>query len=175
MDLLTQTNFDYMEVILCTNDVYDVSEPIFNETLSKVKRTYNKCFQVDLKEYLHRNLRMIKKINEDNIVEETKVYEGSCIEIIDDPSNKYRVVTSYRKKLSPVAFPSSMIYDDIIKKRRTVFRINNKIYVNFEKEISMKHPNAQVHNKIFINFNNNKDTDIKESLHFIKQLLESIC
>lgn len=175
MDLLTQYNFDYLEVLFCRDGVYDMSEERFNALLSKMKRIHSKCFQVDLKEYIHRNLRMIKKITENNEVEETKVYQISCMEVKDDPHNNYRVISSSRKKLSPVAFPSSMSYDDIQKKRRTVFRINNKIYVNFDKEVSLKLGDNTPRQKVFINFNNNKDTDIKDSLNVIKQLIESIC
>ena len=175
MDSLTCTKFDYLEVVLATDNVYDIPEERFEELLSKCRRQYGKCFQTDLKEYLYRDLRMIKKINDKNEVEETKVYQTSCVEVQDDPKNKYKVATFYKKKLSPVSFPSTMIYDDVIKKRRTVFRINNKIYINFDKELSFKHQDGTLRHKVFINFNNNKDTDIKESMNLIQQLQESIC
>lgn len=140
--------------------------------MRRMKTLVNKSFVVDTKEYVYKNLRMIRKINDQNLVEETKVYQMNAMEIHDDPLKTYRMVLYDRKKLSVVAFPSSKSYDDIIKKRKTVFRVNNKIYVNFEKEFSEKDSN--VYHKVYMNFNNNKDTDIKDSIAVLQNILNTL-
>lgn len=180
MEDLIDTPFDYMEVVLCppkdeTQNAairsYDIDDEQFNGCLKKMKAfqyaNQYKCFTVDTKEYYHRNLHLIKKIK-DNVVEETKVYQVSPIDYIDCPGN--RVITYDKKKLSTVVFPSTQKYDMIKYKRKLIFRINNKIYVNFQQEKD----GEKLSKKIYINFNNNKDTNIKDSFITIKKLINDI-
>jgi hypothetical protein len=177
MDALHNTPFDYLEVIFTPIPTqtktgigrsYSVSPQDFNMYLGKMKRWPQlKCFQADSKEYDHRDLQLVKKIK-DNEVQESKVYQTTPVAVIDEPS--YRVIAFEKKKLSTVVFPSSKTYDQIKYKRKLIFRVNNKIYINFQQELM----NEEVFHKIYINFNNNKDTDIKDSLATITQYVNDI-
>ena len=177
MDSLQKTPFDYLEVVFIPDinsttigRSYDVSAQDFNMYLGKMKRWSNlKCFQADSKEYDHRDLQLVKKIK-DNEVQESKVYQTTPIAIIDEDC--YRVIAFEKKKLSTVVFPSSKTYDQIKYKRKLIFRVNNKIYINFQQEYITG--NENVFRKIYINFNNNKDTDIKDNFNTIKQYINDI-
>ena len=167
-------NFDYMEVIFVKGSTpfgvtYDIQEDEFNMYLSKMRQYQQyKFFQVDTKEYYHRNLVLIKKIK-DGTIEETKVYQQTPLHVID--LNHFRVVSFEKKKLSTIAFPSSKTYDDIKHKRKLIFRVNNKIYINFQQELDGSNKMSR---KVYINFNNNKDTDVKDSVSTIKHLMQDI-
>lgn len=175
MDAIQNTPFDYLEVVLIPNTPntgigrsYDVSAVDFNMYLAKMKKWPNlKCFQADSKEYDHRDLQLVKKIK-DNEVQESKVYQTTPVAIIDESC--YRVVAFEKKKLSTVVFPSSKTYDQIKYKRKLIFRVNNKIYINFQQEFIKD----KVFRKIYINLNNNKDTDIKDSFATITQYINDI-
>lgn len=160
--------FDYMEVVLCDNDVYNKSLDDTAAIIAKLKKQFGKGFIIDTKEYCHHNLRMIRKIVDDK-VEETKVYQYNCIQCFSE--DQYKILLFDKKKLSPVMFPSTKCYDDILKKRKLVFRVNNKIYVNIESQTNEDDP-SNTYKKVYINFNNNKDTDIKDNIKIISDILK---
>lgn len=179
MEDIFGTQFEYMEVILCPEDCknitsngcsrcYNISDDEFSRYLSNMRMQMQyKYFTVDTKEYYHRNLQLVKKLK-GNAVEETKVYQMTPINILD--FKNFRIVIYDKKKLSTVAFPSSQRYDFIKYKRKLIFRVNNKIYVNFQQEKD----GEILSKKIYINFNNNKDTNIKDVCNLIKKLIKDI-
>jgi hypothetical protein len=174
MDTLLKTHFDYFEVVLMQGHAngigrsFDVSPHNFNMYLAKMKSYPNlKCFQADSKEYEHRDLQLVKKIK-DNEVQESKVYQTTPVKVLDN--DNCRIIAFEKKKLSTVVFQSSKSYDHIKHKRKLIFRVNNKIYINFQQEFM----NGKVFRKIYINFNNNKDTDMKDSFTTIMQLMRDI-
>lgn len=165
--------FDYLELVLVervgeTERRYDMSEQEFNTYLQRMKATNFKYFQTDSKEYVQGNMLLVKKI-ENNSVTESKAYQIIPLEVVDVSTN-IRAVAYERKKLSTIAFQSTKNLDMIKHKRRLIFRVNNKIYVNFQCELCEGH----MCRKVFINFNNSKDADLKESFNTMQSLLDII-
>lgn len=166
-------HFDVLEIVYIpnlTNGKYDLSEQEFTSWLSKARRLGLRPFDVDTKEYFDKNMVMTRKIEQGACVE-TKVFQTSTLDVID-VQPFYRYIYSNKKKLSPVAFPSTKDHDAVVRKRRTVFRVNNRIYLNFEQEIPENGQGS--YKKIYINFNNGKDADLKESMDTIDNLLRRL-
>lgn len=164
-------SFDSLEVLYIINDnegTYDVPLNKYNEIMSRVKRLHFKSFTVDTKEYSYRDLTLIRKLDDQQDCVETKVYQTAPIYIWESPNVQW--IFSNKKKLTPVAFPSTRNHDMITHKKRTSFRVNNRIYINFEQEKT----DEQVFHKIYLNFNNGKDTDIKECMDAIAKLVHQV-
>lgn len=168
--------YDYLEIIMMMDEnTYDIPEEQFNTMLSRLKKDNKsnfKYFQCDTKEYYNRNMVLIKK-NKDGDIIETKAYQIKTIDVnnIDVPGgNKVCVLKQERKKVSTIIFPSSKTYDNIVYKRKLIFRVNNKIYLNFQMEHLPEYPGV-TRRKVYINFNNSKDTDIKDVIDIINNIL----
>lgn len=173
--------FDYLEVIVMNDDnTYNMSEDKFNMMLTRLKKDNKsnfKYFQCDTKEYYNRNMILIKK-NKDGDIIETKAYQVKTInvDILDNmgiEDNKLCVLKQERKKVSTIIFPSSKVYDNIVYKRKLIFRVNNKIYINFQIEQLPDYP-SETRRKVYINFNNSKDTDIKDVIDNINNILNDL-
>lgn len=167
-------SFDYLEVVFTgaspdhkTSQKPFVSQQLFDKMLARMQDA--RAFQSDHKEYILENLTMTKKI-EDGAVTETKVYQMYPVAIQDHPG--FRVIFYHKKKLTTIAFPSTKTFDDVKYKRRLTFRINNRVYVNFQIE---KHEHAQpTYPKVYINFNSSKDADLKESVAAINTIIQKL-
>lgn len=172
MDQLSPIPFDYLEILLVqhignSDSVkYDIPEPDFNSYLQRLKSTPYKYFQTDSQECAQGNLFLVKKI-ENNAVTESKAYQVNPLEIIDSVPG-FRIVAYEKKKLATIAFQSTKSLDHVKHKRKLIFRVNNRIYINFQYEYC----EGEVHRKIFVNFNNSKDADQKESFNIIQGILE---
>lgn len=172
----THTDFEYMEVILTytppisqddyTSYTYDIPKDMFDGILQKMKATHYKYFQHDVLEKVLGNLVLSQKIEDGHVVE-TKVHHVTPLQIYH--SGAFVTVMMEKQKLASIMFPSVMRVDDEKMKRKLVFRINNKIYVNFQQEYSPISPNHIIR-KIYINFNNSKHADVKESMNIIENL-----
>ena len=173
MTIVIDQPYDYLEVVITKdNNTYDVSPELFEkilQTFAQTCKTY-KYFQSDYKEYIYRNTHMIKKIENDTVTE-TKVYMYRPVFINNINNTKY--IFYERKKISSINFPSKKEYDTVIYKRKMIFRINNKIYVNFQQEI-FPEDSDKIYHKIFINFNNHKDSDLTETSTKISSLLNTL-
>lgn len=165
--------YDYVEIILSTNcrnqygRQYDIPKELFDSYLQKMKNMKLKYFQSDFKEYINGDLHLIKKI-EDNTVKETKLYNLIPVHINDNEN--FRVVYYEKKKLSTIAYQSSRKQHSVCHKRKLIFRVNNKIYINFQQEIC----DENIFHKIYINFNNSKDSDIKSIIETISDLIKML-
>lgn len=170
-------SFDYLEVVF-TGTAPDpqnpsqkplVSQQVFDKMLARMQDA--RAFQSDHKEYILENLTMTKKI-EDGTVKETKVYQAYPVAIQDHPG--FRVIFYHKKKLTTIAFPSTKTFDDVKYKRRLTYRINNRVYVNFQIE---KHEHAKptpTYPRVYINFNSSKDADLKESVAAINTIIHKL-
>lgn len=168
--------YDYMEIILVNpsstdslSRTYDMSSAAFYSLYNNFKTPSTKFFYVDLKEHVKGNLHLIKKI-EKNMVTDTKLYTMKPIRVID--TSCFRIVFFERRKLSTMAFPSTLNHDVVYVKRKLVSRINNKLYLNFQQEMCVG--SDDLHYKIYINFNNNKDTDINDTFQILTKLMSEM-
>lgn len=163
---------NYIEYVICDSPVKDdrvieISQDNFERYMMNLKG--KNSFQVDTKEYIFENMHLIKKIK-DTQVEETKVYDFKFIEHKD--YTHYRELRFNRSKIAVTAFPSTNNIHMILHKRRQIYRINNRIYVNFE---FCWYKNSQdMHRKVYINYNRTQDADIDKDTADIHALIELI-
>jgi hypothetical protein len=171
--------FDYMEIVLktpetfphnisirdCVINSYHIDTDVFLSIMKKMKTSQYKYFQHDIYEKRIGNLVLSHKISNNTVVE-TKVYNICPLNVQE--SDRFTTIIMEKQKLSSIMFPSITDIDEEKYKRKLVFRVNNKVYVNFQQEFVPGSTNT--HNKIYINFNNTKNTDMKETLHIIENL-----
>lgn len=169
-------NFDYMEVVF-TGPLQAgpgaprpfVSEAEFQRMLGVMYTSRERPFQADYKEYYLDNLVLSKKI-EDGAATESKVYQVFPTTVEDHPH--FRVVYYHKKKLTTIAFPSTRSFDAVRHTRRLTFRINNRVYVNFQTSAEAGLP---LTSKVYINFNNSKDADLQEAMSCINGVISRLC
>lgn len=178
LNYFSTCNYDYLEIILITEeDNYDIPENTFNDLLCKLKSDTNssyKYFQCDTKEYHNRQMLLLKKIKDNDVIE-TKAYQMKLVDVHDTIvcQQKLRILKNEKKKVSTIIFPSAKQYDNIVFKRRLIFRVNNKVYINFQIE-KIAEDGSNVRRKIYINFNNSKDTDMNDISDNINAVLTTL-
>jgi hypothetical protein len=172
LDKMLDSRFDYMEIVFCnTKDAnsYDIPEDQFMDMMFKMKKANYKYFQTDSQDYIKGNKHMKKKIVAGE-VQEVKVYNISPLYIINE--NKYIKVAYEKQKLSSIMFPSIDDVDTFVVTRKLIFRVNNKVYVNFQLQ---RTPGSdKIIRKVYINFNNSRDTDIEEVNKQLDELITLI-
>jgi hypothetical protein len=167
--------FDYLEVVLMHPDrpnSYDIPEEQFIDLINKFKKR-QKGFQQFTKEYVYNDMHLIKKI-ENNDVVESKVYKQKAIEIQNVENGKFRMVFYEKKKLPVIAFQSTSNIHNTVYKRKLIFRVTNKLFINFQLEMH----DTELSRKIYINFNNSKDADhkdIEQKITHFMDILASTC
>jgi hypothetical protein len=153
---------NYIELKLykkkCTENVYDInfSKEEFYNIMNRLKY---KCFQKDCKQYVSGNLIYENFNNED-----VKVYKTEVKNIII--KNHYIISFYNKSKLSVLNFESSKNINDINYIRKLIFRVSNRIYINFE----IKKKNNNLVYNIYINYNHDDTVD----LSLINDSLENI-
>lgn len=163
------TSFDYMELIVVNKDdptSYDIQQEQFHRMIQlMIVNKHYKMFQVDTQEYIYGTVHMFKNICNGE-VQEVKVYNMVPIHFASD--NGLLTVKYERQKLSSVTFPSVTEIDMVKLYRRLIFRVNNKIYVNFQIE---KTDTEAFVRKVYVNFNNSHDTDVSDSTKILEQVV----
>lgn len=167
--------FDYIEFTLCEEREEgdarktDIHEDAFARYMEKARACVaSKPFQVDHKEYIYGNLHLTRKVQDESCVE-TKAYQLAVKQVEDRET--YRAVYYERKKLAATSFPSTMDTHMTTYKRRLIFRINNRIYLNFQH---YWHDDAALFRKVYINYNISKDVDFKADMADIHALISQI-
>lgn len=85
--------------------------------------------------------------------------------------NKFCMLAHQRNKLSILSLPSSLkVYNDNVV-RKMVFRVSNRVFVNFEHGITGK----EKYYKVYLNYNHDNGVDINNSIDIIKKTLAILC
>lgn len=155
-------NSNYIEIKLykkkSAENVYDInfSKDEFYNIMNRLKY---KCYQKDCKQYVSGNL-FYENLNN----EEVKVYKTEVKNIII--KDRYIISFYNKSKLSVLNFESSTNINDINYIRKLIFRVSNRIYINFE----IKKKNNNLVYNIYINYNHDDTVD----LSLINDSLENI-
>jgi hypothetical protein len=89
---------------------------------------------------------------------------------IDNIDGKVFVTAQTKNKLSILSLPSTMnVYTENIV-RKLIFRITNRIFVNFEHGTN----NNQKYYKVFINYNHDKDVDLNNIISTVNNIINII-
>jgi len=147
-------NKNQNKIIKNSCEIYNISldEQDFYNILSKIDQKKFKFFQKEYKEY----------INQEHICniftnDETRVYDKKNINIIE--KEKFITIASNLNKLTLLNFSSTKNHNKISFVKKLIFRITNRIYLNFEISINTLYPKNKIYT-IYINYNHDDTVDI---------------
>lgn len=152
----------------CESFTIGLDEKIFYSILSKIDKNKFKFFQREYKEYQHKDIACQCFLND-----EVKVFRTVPINII---KNDYSIIlASNRSKLTLVNFPSTKNLEKISYIKKLIFRVSNRIYINFEIAIDISMNTNKIYS-VYINYNHEDNVDfsiINKSINDILGLLSS--
>lgn len=152
MDLPTDCN--YYEIILMDGDKYDLGKPKFEKIMQHMKKTNFKFFEKQYKEYI---IDDIIVHNYDNKETNVMRHTAKDIKIYDN----YRIIGFHKTKLTTLNYPSTTYIYNILYVKKLIFRISNRIYINYE--IGMNEKNEKTY-KVYLNYNHDSNVDMT-SIH----------
>lgn len=128
----------------------DCGKEKFMSVFSKYIENNNKYSEKLYKEYVYGDV-YYQNYNNDEI----KVFRLTPMKSLF--SNKRLVIHYIKQKLSLVNVPSSANYDNISYKRHVVFRISNRIFLNF---LITDDASQKVTYRIYVNYNHDQNVDM---------------
>ena len=147
----------------------DCGKDKFMSVFSRYIEKNNKYSEKLYKEYVYGDV-YYQNYNNDEI----KVFR--LTPITSSFSNNRLVINYSKQKLSLVNVPSSADYDNISYKRHVVFRISNRIFLNF---LITKDSSQKTTYRIYVNYNHDQNVDMtiveKQLERIFKQVEGSIC
>lgn len=147
----------------------DVSDVRYQQLMYKLARTPYKYFGKFCKRYQHHDL-----ICENHEHEEIKVYSKLAIKHEVDKENGLIKLYYAKDKVPYHMFPSTTKMNAVSHVRKLVFRVHNRVYINFQLEQQVG--TQEIRRKVYINYNldKNVDTGYMEDLisKAIKEFLE---
>jgi hypothetical protein len=168
-------DFNYSEII-----IFDKQTKIDNNQINinwnenkfnnLIKNLINKKFRSFEKKYKitkHNDLILVNNLSDDNLNLNTLSYI-SHNNIIN---NNYNIIIiKYNKEnLPPYQFPSTDIIHDKYYLNKIIFKITNRIYVNFE--IMKKYGTNDIFRRVYINLNNDNKSKNKLDNKNINELI----
>ena len=141
-----------------TYESFNMPDADFVYIFKKVKPQFPICFQQSFIRYVRENrvyeFHTLVKNNNSKL----KVYQKDPCEVSFDGT--YHVTSYNKRKIPYYLFSSDKNYDTMTNVTKTIFRIHNNIYLNFE---TTTYPDDDTHfNKIYINYNH--EIKIEEKL-----------
>ena len=173
MEEFIKVNFNCLEIHFLSKktikneyfDVYDVdfSENEFLNIMSKLKQTSYKYFQKEYKEYVHKELEA--QYQEDGL----KVTHNHMLACDENSLKSFALLYFNKQKLTPINFPSTTDFQKISYVRKLIFRINNRVYINFVTTYDPK--NEKTTYSIYINYNHDDNVDINNMKKTINECI----
>ena len=167
---------NYIEVVLVPNlsrpDHINVDEVLFHKMMNVLRQTSQHPLQRHFKEYIYRNL--VYEINDQHQIQ---VFKKRCGYQANVPDSNVHVFVYHREKQAYHSFPSTTMIHSVSYVDRATFKINNRLFLNFEKKIYENNKNNETFYKIFINYNHDNNVDIstmQSSLQHLTNRLQSI-
>jgi hypothetical protein len=153
--------------------MYDVNhdENSFFNILAKLKKAEYKYFQKEYKEYHQKNVCRQSYTND-----EVRVFKTNTVQSQSVYDEAFLAVTQYRTKLTLLNFPSSLSIDAVSYVKQLIFRVSNRVYINFK--ISLDQFTKEKAYTIFINYNHEDNVDlvsVKKQIERVVQWLASTC
>lgn len=165
---------NYFEFVLCDSakkslnnmDVYNTSfdREKFYGLMYKLMDTNYRYYQKQYKEVLIGDVCYQNHKNED-----MNIYTVHTNQL-DNILPSVCAIAQTKNKQSILSLPSSLnIYsENVIKK--LIFRVSNRVFVNFENGIT----NNKKYYKIFINYNHDKDVDVNVGIKHINEIIAKL-
>ena len=174
--------YNYVEIYFIQDEIKekgvniyktDVGFDRFMNLLETMKTSSFKFFQKEYKEYVHKDVVCQSYIND-----ETKVFKKKTTNI--SKQSNYITIYNNRIKQTLLNFPSTTDLQQTTYIKKLIFRINNRIYVNFQ--ISLDVNTSAKWYEVYINYNHEDNVDtqlaqntLKEVIKMLESGLESIC
>ena len=176
---------DYLEVYVCNkHNNISFNDHDFHDMLRNVTGVFKKkkyaLFRKQVLKVFHDDI-ILESTYDDITTQPTKENAFSLTEkIIDDKSLYTRVskentiIKYFSKIIKPLHnFPSTTkIYDEVFE-NKTIFKINNRLYLNFS-QVTYKSDTTKKYNYIYINYNSSDKCDIKMNINTINEIIESL-
>ena len=84
-------------------------------------------------------------------------------------TDKYIMIKYNKENIPPINFPSTNNIHDMYHINKIIFKITNRIYINFELKKKIVNEKSEIFRRIYINLNNDKknldNNDINDILH----------
>lgn len=165
---------NYFEFVLCDNANVTTNDiEIYNTSFEK-ERFYNLMYRL-----MDSNYRYYQKQYKEVFIgdvcyqnfknEEMNIYTAHTnkVEII---STNICAIAQTKNKQSIISVPSSLnIYSENITKK-LIFRVSNRVFVNFENGIT----EGKKYYKIFVNYNHDKDVDVNVGVKHVCDVLAKL-
>jgi hypothetical protein len=152
-DLLSQGN--YIELVLNEEgNSIDVGDKLFFKLIQNIKNKGYGCFQKHYKEYVHRNMYY-----ENNDKNQIKIHKKTLLKTLDIPSCSMKLFVCHKEKQPYHLFPSTTMLHSISYISKLTFKINNRVYLNFERRKYSNNADVSF-NKIYINYNHDDNVDL---------------
>jgi hypothetical protein len=164
---------NYFEFHICNSTYNNIDNnlSIYNTSIHR-EQFYNLMYRMmdtnnryHQKQYSEKIIGDISYQNYKN--EETSVYNFQT-NTIESISDKLFAIAQTKNKLSILSVPSTFnIYsENVIKKM--IFRISNRVFVNFENGMT----DNEKYYKVYINYNHDKDVDVNVIIGHIRSALD---
>lgn len=130
---------------------------IFFKMLASMKKYSQdvKYFQKEYKEYIVNDI-VCQVYPNDN---ETKVFKKKTNDVIYDEKNHLVILASNKNKLTMLNFPSTKNIQQTSFSKSLIFRISNRVYLNFVISINEALADQKTYN-IYINYNHDANVDL---------------
>ena len=139
-----------------------ISEQQFNTLLEKMTHKEYRYFEKQYKEYVSDDMYY-----ETGSGDEIRVNKKSALGI--EVNNNTITIIYNKTKLSILSFPSSFKINTICYIKKLVFRINNRIYINFE--MKKYHNSNKTIYSIYVNYNHDPNVDRVATIKLINSVL----
>ena len=155
------SNANYVEIHILNKTskhddgfIFDISleKDVFFDLLKKMKKFNFKFFQKNFKEYVHKDVTCQCFVSDD-----FKVNRNKILHLNIQPS--YVCIGYNRHKLSLLNFPSTKNVQQKRYVKRLIFRVSNRLYINFEVSLDSSVSNEKQYS-VFINYNHDPNVDI---------------
>lgn len=185
MSILTDINLssgtNYVEIYLVspintvtTNDNHtmyntNLDPDMFFRILASMKKNSQdvKFFQKEYKEYTVNDI-ICQIYSQDN---ETKVFKKKPNNVEYNDKKHLLVLSHNKNKLTMLNFPSTKNVNQITYSKALIFRISNRIYLNFVISINEQFDDQKTYN-IYINYNHDSNVDLPLINKSITQILD---
>ena len=157
---------NYIEIVMCDDDssgqVIDssITDSVFFKLLNDIRGTNTVYFQKQYKEFIYRNMTY-----ENNEKFQVKVYKKTLT--AREKCDNTMTLVYHKEKLPYHSFPCTTMIHSIAYVSKVTFKINNRVYLNFERR---RYPNdARAYNKVYINYNHDENVDMANIDASVKQ------
>lgn len=129
----------------------DLTSDIFFDFLKKMKKTNYKFFQKEYKEYIYKDIICQIYLND-----ETKVYKKNVLKVFQNNSSMISIYSD-RIKQTLLNFPSTINLQQTSYVKKLIFRVNNRIYINFQITLDVESDVKSY--EVYINYNHEENVD----------------